>query len=309
MPVPLFPESHVVRPAVPEDARTVTSLFRISESHDLGEAYTTLEDMLSGWNMPDFALADETLTVFDSGEMIAYADVYQWKAEVTVHPRARGRGIGASLLSWTEQTTLSRRLPGEEARIGQTLNDRNIGAIELLKTNGYTPRHTSWALRLPREAVVEPRPLPQGYQVRRYRPATETRQVYQIVEDAFNEWPNRTPSSFERWKAWTVDRADFDPDLLFVAVTEGSVIGVALCLPYPEEGWVHQLAVHRDHRNLGLAKALLAMSFGEMRARGLPDVGLSTDSRTGALNLYLDVGMEVRESFTHYSKLLRPAEG
>jgi hypothetical protein len=44
--------------------------------------------------------------------------------------------------------------------------------------------------------------------------------------------------------------------------------------------------------------------FEEFRARGFPAVGLSTDSRTGALDLYLELGMVVRDTFTHYSKLL-----
>jgi mycothiol synthase len=84
------------------------------------------------------------------------------------------------------------------------------------------------------------------------------------------------------------------------------VVGAALGLPYPEEGWVHQIAVQREHRRRGLATALLGAVFEEMRSLGLPEVGLSTDSRTGALDLYLDMGMIVRQTFTHYSKLLRP---
>ena len=43
------------------------------------------------------------------------------------------------------------------------------------------------------------------------------------------------------------------------------------------------------------------------RRRGAPAVGLSTGSRTGALDLYLDTGMVVRASYTHYSKLLSPS--
>jgi GNAT superfamily N-acetyltransferase len=99
-------------------------------------------------------------------------------------------------------------------------------------------------------------------------------------------------------------RTDFDPTLLFVAVADREIVGVSFGIPYDEEGWVQQLAVRRDHRNRGLAKALLRTTFDEFRRRGSPAVGVSTDSRTGALDLYVDVGMVVRDSYTHYSKVL-----
>ncbi len=127
-----------------------------------------------------------------------------------------------------------------------------------------------------------------------------------MVEDAFNEWPTREPSTFEEWQSGVTGRTDFDPTLLFVAVTDHEVVGVSFGIPYEDEGWVQQLAVRRDHRNRGLAKALLRRTFDELRRRGSPAVGLSTDSRTGALDLYVDAGMVVRASYTHYSKVLVP---
>jgi GNAT superfamily N-acetyltransferase len=75
---------------------------------------------------------------------------------------------------------------------------------------------------------------------------------------------------------------------------------------YPTEGWVEQLAVRADHRNLGIGRALLQTAFGELRRRGAPSLGLNTDSRTGALDLYLNIGMTLRDTYTHYSRLLRP---
>ena len=66
------------------------------------------------------------------------------------------------------------------------------------------------------------------------------------------------------------------------------------------------LSPSRPVRQQGLAKALLRTTFDELRRRGSPAVGLSTDSRTGALDLYVDAGMVVRASYTHYSKILVP---
>ena len=42
-----------------------------------------------------------------------------------------------------------------------------------------------------------------------------------------------------------------------------------------------------------MAQQLLADAYAAARARGLPHAGLSTDTRTGALDLYLRLGMRV----------------
>ena len=154
---------------------------------------------------------------------------------------------------------------------------------------------------------IERRPLPKGYRIRPFDPGTESQQVYQIIEDAFNEWPNRSPSTFQRWKAIVLDRSDFDPRLLFVVLHGSQVVGASLGIMYGDQGWIDQLAVHRDHRNQGIARNLIITTFRQMQSLGASDVRLSTDSRTGALDLYTSLGMEVSKSFTHYSKLLRAA--
>ncbi len=128
-----------------------------------------------------------------------------------------------------------------------------------------------------------------------------------MIEDAFSEWSTRQATSYESWRAESVERLDFDPELLLVAVKDEEILGAALCLPYPEEGWVEQLAVRADHRDRGIAKALLRRSFEDLRRIGLPAVGVSTDSRTGALGLYTSVGMELRSTYLHYSKLQTPS--
>ena len=64
-------------------------------------------------------------------------------------------------------------------------------------------------------------------------------------------------------------------------------------------GYVYQLAVERSHRGRGLAQALLADAFRRAAEHGASHSELSTDSRTGALDLYLKVGMVVTQTWTH----------
>ena len=74
-----------------------------------------------------------------------------------------------------------------------------------------------------------------------------------------------------------------------------------MCLVLLAEGtgYVDQLAVRRDRRGLGLARALLVDAFALARDHGATASELSTDTRTGALGLYEKVGMEVSSEWIH----------
>ena len=71
------------------------------------------------------------------------------------------------------------------------------------------------------------------------------------------------------------------------------MIGACIVFDSADEAWVAQLAVAKPHRGRGVAQQLLADTYAAARARGIPHAGLSTDTRTGALDLYLRLGMRV----------------
>jgi len=304
MPEPTFPPGLSVRGATKTDVPAIVALFKASEVADGDDAALTSEDVEGEWRLDGFDPADDAVMVVDEDLLVAYAEVPGWRAQATVHPDDRSRGIGTALLRWVEWRARRRPPDGDEMRVGQTVIDANRGAADLFRRHGYVPRHTSWALQLPADVTIDHRPLPDAIEIRPFR-TDEEYAVYRVIEDAFNEWPDRIPSTFADWQATTTRRTDFDPSLLLVAASDGEVVGVAFGIPYEDEGWVQQLAVRRDHRGRGLARALLRASFDEFRRRGAPAVGLSTDSRTGALDLYRSVGMVVIASYTHWSKLLR----
>ena len=150
--------------------------------------------------------------------------------------------------------------------------------------------------------------LPDGYAFRDYDPEADPREVFLVIEDAFNEWENRDPSTFEDWAALGIDRASFEPWQMILVIEEpsGEIVGVALLLEYQAfDGWVGQLATKAAHRRKGIARGLLQQSFAVFYDRGKTTVGLSTDSRTGALSLYEKVGMTVTRSYTNYAKDLQ----
>ncbi len=301
----LLPSGLTARGARMSDVPAVTTLIRASEAVDHGLAEQVEDEVGSYWRRPSFDPATDAVLVLEGDALVGYAEIYGWRADGTVHPEARSRGIGTALIAWTEERRLAQTPPEEGARLGQTIIDTNLGARDLLIGRGYAPRHTSWVLTLPADAALSEQPLPSGITIRTARLGSEEREVYQIVEDAFNEWPTRVPASFELWKSIATGRSDFDPSLCFVADHDGEVVGAVWAIMYPTEGWVEQLAVRADHRNLGIGTALLRTVFGELRRRDAPSLGLNTDSRTGSLDLYLNIGMTLRDTYTHYSRLLR----
>jgi GNAT superfamily N-acetyltransferase len=287
----------VERPATGDDLAAFANLFAAADAHDIGEVFLNETDIEAAWRSPGVDIHSDTQLMWLDGVLVGAAMVIDWKAWGTVHPDYRGRGLGTRLVEWTEERA-------EDDRIGQTFIDSLDEARRLFTDRGYRLLYSSWILRYREHRdIPDPKP-PEGITIRPIQPSEE-QAAYQVVEDAFNEWPNRTPSTFEEWRAETIERSDFDRSLMRVAIDGDTVIGSIFGIQYPEEGWVDELAVAAPYRRRGIARALIASVFGEFRSRGQGLVGLNTDSRTGALDVYLGLGMELERTFVHYSKPLR----
>ncbi len=94
-------------------------------------------------------------------------------------------------------------------------------------------------------------------------------------------------------------REGFDSEDLVLAVANGRIVGGAFLID-ADEIWVDKLAVDREFRHRGIARALLQAAFVRSFNRGYSWTSLSTDSRTGALSLYERIGMRIHRSFTQY---------
>ena len=103
------------------------------------------------------------------------------------------------------------------------------------------------------------------------------------------------------WASGAVLRPGFEPwQLRFVLDPVGTPVGVCFTILAGTTAYVDQLAVRRDQRGLGLARALLVDAFERGRAHGGTTSELATDSRTGALGLYERVGMVVTQTWRHW---------
>ena len=292
-----LPDGLLSRPLEPSDARAMFELFAASELADTGEVAVELEDIEGDWQRPSFDLAQESIGVFDGSRLVAAAEIYKTRrAEATVHPDHRGRGIGTWLAHWVEDC--SRRRGGN--LVGQTV-PVGSSAERLYQSLGYREGWRAWILVIPPGADIRPQALPPGYTLRDLVMGEDAQVAYQLVEDAFNEWPDRQPSSFDDWAANTIRRPRFEPwQIRFVVDDAGTPVGMAFTIVADGCGYIAQLAVRADRRGKGLARALLVDAFERARAHGATRCELSTDSRTGALPLYEHVGMQVSKSYQHW---------
>ena len=291
-----LPEEYTARPPTATDVALVTQLIGACELAEIGSVEIDEEDVAGDWRRPDVAPEQDGVLVLDaSQEPAAYAEVFAARAEGNVLPQHRGRGLGTSLAAWIERRAREQGASFVRQVIPATAQDRHA----LLESAGYEYTDTAWGLGIALAERPEPPSLPAGVEIRDFVPGDDDPAAWRVIEDAFAAWPNREPNTLEGWRATTVGRAGFEPWLFPLAVRGDEVVGGAFCIDYPEggEGWVQQLAVREDMRGQGLGKALLGEAFARFATRGRATAGLSTDSRTGALDLYLGLGMHITREY------------
>ena len=86
------------RPLAAEDIATVWELETVGEAYDDGVVEVDLSDIEAEWRQPDFDPSSMSVGVFTNHRLVAYAQVFQGRAEALVHPEHRGRGIGSDEL-------------------------------------------------------------------------------------------------------------------------------------------------------------------------------------------------------------------
>lgn len=298
--------SLTVRPLARSDAAAVTALMARCEQHDVGTVLIEEADIVGDWQRPAFDLATQSVGVLDEDRLIAYAEVYKGRwADAAVDPGYRGRGVGTALSRWT------RRVAAREGGtlVGQPVPGDSPGE-RLLAALGYRALWTSWVLELPAGTAITPQPIPQGYAVREPRGDADLRAAWTVNEDAFLEWSQRERASFEEWAATVCRRPGYEPwQLRLVVGPDDEVVGMAFVIVASGCAYVDKLAVRRDQRGRGLARALLVDAFEVGRTHGGERSELSTDSRTGALGLYEKVGMRVTSVWRHWAADVAPEPG
>jgi mycothiol synthase len=223
-----------------------------------------------------------------------------------VHPEHTGRGIGSGLAALIEGRAAEKA--SGPARLLSTALTQDEAAAQLLARRGYTWARRFWNMEVELGRRLEAPTPPSGIQLRRLDPESDLPAAHRILEEAFEDHWDYSPTPYEAFLDRSVRRDHFDPALWIVAIDAGDPVGLLSGSAHTDRGWVDDLGVLRSHRGRGIATAMLRESFAEFGRRGLPRVRLNVDSDnlTGAVSLYEGVGMRV---VTSYDLWVRAIEG
>lgn len=285
-----LPDGLTHRPLTLRDATAVFEVMAAEQEQVLGTVDIEEADIVADWSRPSHDVSSHAVGVVDDGQVVGYAEVMgSSRGDAAVHPAYHGRGVGTWLAGWMQAR--ARELGEQE--IGMPVPAGSSGE-RLLKALGYRVRWNSWVLEMPPGRELSDPRLPEGYSLRVAESDDDRRAAYDVIEDAFLEWSVRAKASYDDWAAQVVGRPGFEPwNLRVVAGPRGDVVGGLYVVLSGDTGFVSKVAVRADERGRGLAKALLMDGFRAAREHGATRSELSTDSRTGALDLYLGLGMEV----------------
>ncbi|HET7682667.1 MAG TPA: GNAT family N-acetyltransferase [Marmoricola sp.] len=296
-----LPEGLTTRPLNLADAAAVTAVMAAEELAYVGHVGIEEADIVADWSRPSCELEKGTVGVFDGDQMLGYADVsIPGHSDASVHPDQHGRGIGSWLALWMQERA---RELGQDV-IGMPVPAGSPGE-KLMTDLGYERRWSSWSLVLPEGEQIPSRDLPDGYRLAVAESDADREGAWHVTEDAFLEWSDRPKDPYDDWAARVVNRPGFEPWMLRVVKDPaGEVVGAVSIQLADDTGYVDKVAVRKDQRGRGLAQALLVDAFAAAREHGAQRSELSTDSRTGALDLYLRIGMVVRDNWVNLGKRL-----
>ena len=152
-----------------EDFAALSELIRSCECSEDSMAGSTLEELLSEWQRPDFHLANDAWVIVTTrGQIVGLACV--WHEEharistfICVHPDYRSRGIGTLLLRMAEvraRQHIRLACPTERVVLQGLINSANEGAQRLFEREGYQVGRPFLRISftLPEENGVQARP-------------------------------------------------------------------------------------------------------------------------------------------------------
>lgn len=299
------------RPASIDDVDEVTALYKRMANADHPAWSETRDEVAAEFGHPWVDLTQDSLLAHsEDGELVAFGQVIRPPAQETlvrsilfggVDPAHRGRTIGRQLLGWQYSRALQQLASSDKPLPGWVMahaDERNQGAQRLYRRFELTPAR--YFVKLERDVAdpIEQVGVPDGVSIVPYAPDL-SEAVRRAKNAAFQDHWGSQPATEEQWRR-DLDLPVFRPDLSFVAVVQGEVVGLVISEVYEDDweaqgfrsGYISLVGVVRDWRRRGIAPALLGRVLEAYREVWLEKaiLDVDTDNPTGALRLYTGMG-------------------
>jgi mycothiol synthase len=296
-----LPAGYQLRSPEPGDLDAVAVVLIADQLAEGGPVVLDAGFVRDEWSRAGFSLAANAWVVADgAGTIAGYVQATSEEPGTTdcwgvVHPRHRGRGIGAALVGVTQERAA--RLAGglPSGRLRHVINAADAAAADLLLATGLHLVRHFWHMQIDLPVQVDPETLPDGIEIGGIDPATDLPLVKTIVDEAFADHWEYHPEPHDQWVADQTGRPTYDPALWLLATDAGQPAGALIGHVSEDQGWVDYIAVLAASRGRGAGAALLRRSFAMFAGRGIRRVVLAVDAQnaTGATALYERVGMRV----------------
>lgn len=215
------------RPLVPGDAGDWAALLAAIQDADKSDEYSSEEDLLEEFGRPGEDFTRGSIAIYDGRTMVGYGvltarseagPVHDMRHEGGVHPSYRGRGLGAELLAWAEQTAVplhNDRFPGRPLSLSSGCLSSNAGAVALHEQRGYRPVRWFHSMMRDLSAVIPRAAIPAGVQITGYTPDM-AEHARLVRNEAFRDHWGSTETSAELWAHFLASAA-FRPEFSFMA--------------------------------------------------------------------------------------------
>lgn len=259
-------------------------------------------------DLSDMAVAEEDGAIVGFGGLSWPLQDNARSTQVLVRPDRRRRGIGRALAAFCEE-----RAGALGCALSGSYLDTIPGAAAFVAALGARPLGQWWFMVAdlgdPRANAAQPA-LAEGYAIRYARPGEDEELFAELFRDTFAQHrfllPPPAPMIRESW-----GQPGFDPAGVAFATYQGAAVGVSAIRSRSEYrggrlasgGHIGPVGVRGDHRQRGLARALLLDNLAYARRQGWELASLEVDSiNENAVALYRSLGFELARRWNWWWK-------
>jgi len=327
VPAAALPSGYAWRPATLADIPSLGLLVAAYDTAHTGTAAGAKADVAADLSSGEIDLATGSWVVLDAeGQPAALGAVYVDVTAREVYADAYVLPDGphaSALAAWVVGRALERAAVeaatrvGEGWSVGAGCHQHDSVIVGALRAAGLSRVRTFL-----RYAVVHGEARPpvspephSGVVVRRIAAEgnpghlDDLRALHHVLDTAFLDHFHPQARSYGEWLTYQQEAAGYAPGQWWLAEVAGAPAGGLIGsdrLADEGRGFVRSLGVLREFRGRGLAKALLLAAFADDVARGrtATELGVDSDSPTGATHLYASVGMRPAYPIDYFERAL-----